>query len=117
MNNIKVNVNLLLKPGFKVDQEKSILIPTQNIEFLEFIIDCNSITIEINGWKISHILLKKKKFLQNPSPTIRKLASIVGSVISIFPAVVLIKLHYQVFEKQKISLHKEECGNYKVKIH
>ena len=70
MNNIKATVDLLLKLGFIVN-EKSVLKPTQKIEFL---IDSNSMTIEINREKTEHILLKIRKFLQNPSPTIRKLA-------------------------------------------
>ena len=70
MNNIKATVDLLLKLGFIVN-EKSVLKPTQKIEFL---IDSNSMTIEINREKTEHILLKIRKFLQNPSTTIRKLA-------------------------------------------
>ena len=37
--------------------------PTQKIEFLEFVIDSNSMTIEINGKKAEEILLKIRKFL------------------------------------------------------
>ena len=73
-------------------------------------------TIEINREKAEHILLKIRKFLQNPSPIIRKLESVVGSVISIFPAIALGKLHYPALEKEKISLLKEKCGNYEAKI-
>ena len=101
MNNIKATVDLLLKLGFIVHEKKSVLKPTQKIEFLGFIIDSNSMTIEINREKAEHILLKIRKFLQNPSPTIRKLASVVGSVISIFPAIPLGKLHYRALEKEK----------------
>ena len=73
-------------------------------------------TIETNAEKAAHILLKIRKFLQNLSPNIRKLASIVGSVISIFPAMPLGKLHYQALKKEKISLLKENYGNYESKI-
>ena len=73
-------------------------------------------SIEINREKAEHILLKISKFLQNPSPTIGKLAFVVGSVISIFPAIPLGKLHYRALEKEKISLLKEKCGNYEAKI-
>ena len=116
MNNIKATVDLLLKLGFIVHEKKSVLKPTQKIEFLGFIIDSNSMTIEINREKAEHILLKIRKFLQNPSPVIRKLASVVGSVISIFLAISLGKLHYPALEKEKISLLKEKCGNYEAKI-
>ena len=68
MNNIKATVDLLLKLGFIVHEKKSVLKPTQKIEFLGFIIDSNSMTIEINREKAEHILLKIRKFLQNPSP-------------------------------------------------
>ena len=110
MNNIKATVDLLLKLGFIVHEKKSVLKPTQKIEFLGFIVDSNSMSIEINREKTEHILLKIRKFIQNPSPTIRKLASAVGSVISIFPAIPLGKLHYRALKKEKISLLKEKFG-------
>ena len=72
--------------------------------------------IEFDREKAGHILLKIRKFLQNPSPKIRKLASVVGSVVSFFPAIPLRKLHYRALEKEKISLLKEKCGNYEAKI-
>ena len=95
MNNIKVTVDLLLKLRFIVhDDGKLVLIQTPKIQFLGFIIDSNSMAIQINGEKSLYILLKIRTFLQNPSPIIWKLASLFGSVISIFPAVPLGKLHY-----------------------
>ena len=108
MNNIQATVDSLLKFGFIVHEKKSVLKPTQKIEFLGFIIDSNSMTIEIIREKAEHILLKIRKFLQNPSPTIRQLASAVGSVISIFPAIPLGKLHYRALEKGKNLLAKRE---------
>ena len=60
--------------------------------------------------------MKVKKFFQNSSLTIRKLASVVGSVISIFSAIKSGKLHYRALENKKISLLKEKCGNYEAKI-
>ena len=96
--------------GFIV-HEKSVLIQIQKIQFLGFIIDSNSIAIEVNREKSICILLKIWKFLQNTSTIIWKLASIVESVISIFPAVPFGKLHCQAIEKQEISLLKKECGN------
>ena len=49
MNNIKATVDLLLKLAFIIHEKKSLLIITQKIEFLRFIIDYNSITVEINS--------------------------------------------------------------------
>ena len=61
-------------------------------------------------------MLKIRKFLQNPSLAIRKLASVFGSVVSIFPGIPLGKLHYRALEKEKSSILKEKCGNYEAKI-
>ena len=103
--------------GFIVHEKKSVLKPTQKLEFLGFIID-SQLYEEINREKAEHNFLKIRKFLQNPFLTIRQLASIVGveSVISIFQAIPLGKLHYQALEKRKISLLKVKSGNYEAKI-
>ena len=107
---------LLIYYLFIIHEKKFVLKPTPKIGFLEFIIDSNSMSIEIDREKTEHILLKIRKFLQNPSPTIGKLASVVGSVLSIFPAILLGKLHSQALQKEKISLLKEKRGNYETKI-
>lgn len=49
--------------------------------------------------------------LKNPSSTIWKLASIVGSVMSIFPAVPLGKLQHRALEKHKIHKAKSSSVN------
>ena len=58
INNIKATVNLLLNTGFAVHQKKFVLITTQKIEFLGFIIDSSSMTMKINGERIAHFLFK-----------------------------------------------------------
>ena len=50
-----------------------------------------------------HLTLKIKKFLVNKSPNIRQLASIVRSVISIFHAVPLGKIHYRDLQRERES--------------
>ena len=50
------------------------------------------------------------------APTISQLSSIVGSVISLFPAIPLGRLHYRVLEREKISLLRKAGGNFDVKI-
>ena len=72
-------------------------------------------TTEINREKTKHSLLKIRKLLQNPSPTIRKLSSVVGSVIFIFLTIPLGKLDYRILDKEKISLLNEKSGNYEAK--
>ena len=48
LENIEVTVNLLIKLGFEIHEQKSILKPTQELEFLGFVINSKNMTISIN---------------------------------------------------------------------
>ena len=63
-----------------------------------------------------HLTLKIRKFFRIAAPAIRQLSSIVGSVISLFPAIPLGRLHYRVLEREKMSLLRKAGGNFDVKI-
>ena len=89
MNNINATIDLLSSLGFSIHPGKSVLIPTQKIEFLGFLIDSKNMKISLTNKKAEHLTLNIKKFLVNKSPNIKQLASIIGSVISIFHAVPL----------------------------
>ena len=52
----------------------------------------------------------------NKSPNIRQFASIIGSVISIFHAVPLGKMHYRDLEREKVSFLKKESGHFEAKM-
>ena len=43
-----MTVNLLIKLGFEIQEQKSILKPTQELEFLGFVINSKNMTISIN---------------------------------------------------------------------
>ena len=100
---------------FKIHEQKSILKPTQELEFLGFVINSKNMTISKNKDKSKHILLKIKNLLSDPSPSTRKLVSVIGSLISIFPAVPFGKLHYRNGEKEKIEFLKRQLGIWKQK--
>ena len=93
--------------GF-IQAGKSVLIPTQKIEFLGFLIDSKNVKISLTNKKAEHLTLKIKKELIKKSPNIRQLASIIGSVISIFHAVPLGKLYYRELEREKVSFWKKK---------
>ena len=89
---MEAEIALLECLGFTIHKAKSILKPTQRIEFLGFI---------INKEKRIAITNKIKKLMATTFPTIRQMDSVIGSVISLFPAVPLRKLHYRALEKNK----------------
>ena len=102
--------------GFTIHERKSILTATQKIEFLGFLIDSRKMSISISGEKADHQILKIRKFLSISAPTIRQLSSIIGSVISLFPAIPLGRLHYRALKREKSSLLRKAGRNFNVKI-
>ena len=91
LQNIEATVSLLESLGFAIHEGKSILNPTQEIEFLGFVFNSVTMTISITKGKTEAIILIRR-FLENKSPTIRELASVIGSVISSYP---FGKLHFR----------------------
>ena len=69
-------------------------------------------TVTINKEKMIAITNKIKKLMAITFSTIRQLASVIGSVISLFPAVPLEKLHYRAFDKEKTVALKKASGNF-----
>ena len=107
--NVDVTIALLEYLGFTIDETKSILKPTQQINFLGFIIGPTKMTVTISKEKMIAITNKTKKLMATTFPTIRQLASVIGSVISLSPTVPLGKLHYRALEKDKtISLKRHQ---------
>ena len=69
-------------------------------------------TVTISKDKMIAITYKIKKLIATSFPTIRQLASVMGSLISLFPAVPLGKLHYGDLEKDKTVALSKASGNF-----
>ena len=78
-------------------------------------------TVTISKDKMIAITSKIKKLMATAFPTIRQLTSVIGSAISLFPAVPFVKLYYRALEKDKtvaLKKHMEiliNCCKYKCK--
>ena len=108
-------MNILTILGFTIHERKSVLIPTQKIAFLGFLIDSENMSSSISEEKADHLILKIMKFLSVSAPTIRQLSSIIRSVTSLCPAIPLGKLHYRALEREKISLFRKAGAILKLK--
>ena len=69
-------------------------------------------TVEINPQKNQIIIKKIKNFLGHKKPTIRQLALVIGSSISLFLSLPLGKLRYRNLEKEKTKALKLHQGNF-----
>ena len=79
------------------------LIPTQKLETLGFIIDSLNMIITISQSKMENIIQIASKVLDSNSCTIRLLAKLIGKFISVFPVFPVGQLHYRILEKSKVA--------------
>ena len=111
-NNANAAVALLEFLGFTIHSEKSVLVPTPEIEFLGFILTSVKMNIKLTNCKSGKIISKIKKLLYEGKPTSRDLASVIGSLVATFPVLPCGKLHYKELERCKISSLKCQKGKY-----
>ena len=116
-HNITETTKLLTELGFTIHLEKSILIPTQEITFLGFIINSKDMTIRLTPEKKDKIVNLCSSFKKKTSPSIRELASVIGNLVAAMEAVPYGKLHYRQLEKDKILALSNSNGIFEHKVH
>ena len=110
--NIQDTVECFDSLGFVIHPEKSVLIPTQELEFLGFLLNSISMTIRLPPSKAAHVKLACENLLLKTKVTIRELAHVIGLLVSSLPGVQFGRLHYRQLEKDK-SWALQLCkGNY-----
>ncbi|XP_028394531.1 uncharacterized protein LOC114518732 [Dendronephthya gigantea] len=106
-------VRLISSLGFMVHPDKSVFIPTQCIEYLGFSLNSVCMTVTLTSLKREKLLLLCQKFQQpNTLHTIRRVASLIGSLVSSFPGVEFGPLHYRYIEADKDYNLKLHQGNF-----
>ena len=88
LHNITKTTALLTALGFKVNFDKSVLLPAQRIKFLGFILDSVSMTISLLIDKRRVRILALCKHLREAAGlTIRAVASAIGTIVAALPGV------------------------------
>ncbi len=100
--------SLLQRAGFLLHEDKSVQIPTQRIEHLGFVIDSQTMMLEVPSKKENVIRLAVKTLIRDIQTrkkiSIRKVARVIGLLVSVLPAVRYGKLHYGELEREKIRM-------------
>ncbi|XP_050693987.1 uncharacterized protein LOC126984394 [Eriocheir sinensis] len=109
---IQDTINLLRKLGFCINEDKSVLAPTQRLEYLGNIIDTNSMRISLPEHRVEKITQSCKELLGKQRVKIREVARVTGLLVAAIPAVELEKLHYRKLETAKIAALQKEKGNF-----
>lgn len=97
--NIAATTSLVSSLGFFIHPIKSVLVPTQILTFLGFIINSMLMIVTLTKSKLRNTLKECSKVYKSKYITIRELARLVGILVSSFPGVELGKLHYRKLEK------------------
>ncbi len=95
--------NLFTQLGFNVNMEKSSFTPSQELEFLGFVLNTRSMKIFLSQRKIDSILHDIAALISMPQPTVRQVAQVIGSLVSTFPAVGLGPMFYRALEVGKTA--------------
>ncbi|KAN0032981.1 hypothetical protein ACTA71_011188 [Dictyostelium dimigraforme] len=93
LTNLKKTMDLLLKLGFKLNLEKSILEPTQSITFLGLEIDSLSMKLLVPKEKKKSVIKEIRNFLKIDQCSPRKLAGLKGKLVALKDAIIPFRLY------------------------
>ena len=109
---IREALTLFDRLGLTVSVQKSVLTPVHRIEFLGFILDSTTMTVELTQSKKRKIKNLGQKLLKQTRVTIQALAEFIGNVVAADPAVQFAPLHYKGLEITRNDGLKKAAGNY-----
>lgn len=98
---ILATISLLQRLGFCINMEKSVLTPTQCIEYLGNVINTKFMTASLPERRLIKIHQGCAKLLCKDVAPIREVARVIGLMVAAIPAVELGKLHYRKLEGGK----------------
>ena len=110
MTNIHTAVQLFISLGFHIHPKKSVIVPSQSIEYLGFVLSSVTMTVKLKDTKISKYVKLCKGFLAvYKKHKIRDVASLIGKLTCTFPGVQYGPLDYRHLEQDKTEALKQ-CG-------
>jgi len=96
-----IAVNLLSSLGFVLNEAKSILVPTQELGFLGFLVNSIKMSLYLPRDKLKSIKRECQVMINNPSVSIRTLSWLLGKPSSTIQAVFPAPLHYRFLQMAK----------------
>ena len=112
IENIQATVQLLRSLGFIVHPEKSMLVPSQTVQYLGVIINSCDMTVTLTEERKASLLSACDQLLRAGRVTIQDLAKMIGKIVASFPAVKFGPLHYRHLEGCKKAALREARGKY-----
>ena len=102
--------------GFHINWDKSIIDPTNKIEFLGFDIDAVEMKVKLPEEKKEHIKEQCRRHLQQETSTVRELAALIGKLVAAVRAVAPGPLNFRQLQMQKTRGLIKHGMNYEARI-
>ena len=115
--NIRDTVILMDDLGFTVHPVKSVLVPTQIIVFLGFLLNSIDMTVKLTPEKCTKLRENCNRVLKAKRLTIRQLAELVGRMVACEPGVQHAPLFYKRLELAKNRALQQCCGDFDAHLH
>ena len=97
-------MQLLQELGFILNLKKCVLQPTQEIEFLGFLVNSNTLSISLPEDKILKVQKQCRRILNAGKASARELAQLIGLLTSLNPAMMHAPLFYRGLQRMRTSL-------------
>ena len=101
-NNVMSITELFDRLGFVSHPDKSVLVPTQEITILGFVINSREMSLNLTTQKEKKLKRLVNQLFSLKNPSIRFLAKVIGANVSVFPEVKYAPLYYRALENDKI---------------
>ena len=98
--------------GLTVHPEKSIIIPSQRIDFVGFEINSVNMTVKLTKAKAQNIRSMCEEFLHHKEITIREFAQLIGKMVAADAGVRYAPLYYKSMEIQRDLELKKNYGRF-----
>jgi hypothetical protein len=98
-----IDIDLLQSLGFLINWEKSIIVPTQTIEYLGLIVDSTDPSFSLQDCKAAAVKKMCALALSEDRVKLRTLASIQGNFSCAIPAIPFAQSHYRSLQRFYIS--------------
>ena len=100
-------MDLLVNLGFRLDMEKSVLIPTQRVIYLGMVIDSLTMTFSLPEGKVSAIVQKATILKSKNQVSVREIYQFIGMCSATRLAVMEAPIHCRQLQHQVITLLKK----------
>ena len=99
MSHLNCILYILRSLGFLFNEKKSILAPSQEIEFLGLVIDSVSLSFSLPTVKVDKVIQLCEKALRAERISLRDLASLLGNFSWAIPTVPFAQAHYRILQR------------------